>query len=306
MQSEKLDVLQQSFGNYYCTGEEYLFHCPKCNHYKNKLSINLTRDVFKCWICEYSGNSISSLFKRYASDFLSRWLDLSGKVNISDFDDLFAEKVEEKQVIKLPDEFVSLTGQITEPYMRHAISYLKSRGICKKSILRWKIGCFSGGSYNQRVCIPSFSAEGDLNYFVTRTYGDSFFKYKNPNASKDIIFNDLYVDWNKPIVLVEGVFDAMKCDNSIPILGSTLKENSKLFQKIVKKNSIVYLAFDKDAKKKELNLAKKLLEYGITVYKIDIDPFNDVGEMTPEQFLEHKKEASIVSMTDYLYQNLIF
>jgi hypothetical protein len=66
------------------------------------------------------------------------------------------------------------------------------------------------------------------------------------------------------------------------------------------------LAFDKDAKKKELNLAKKLLEYGITVYKIDIDPFNDVGEMTPEQFLEHKKEASIVSMTDYLYQNLIF
>jgi hypothetical protein len=28
--------------------------------------------------------------------------------------------------------------------------------------------------------------------------------------------------------------------------------------------------------------------------------------MTPEQFLEHKKEASIVSMTDYLYQNLIF
>jgi DNA primase len=266
LQSEKLDLLQQSFGNYYCTGEEYLFHCPKCNHYKNKLSINLTRDVFKCWICEYSGNSISSLFKR----------------------------------------FVSLTGQTTEPYMRHAISYLKSRGICKKSILRWKIGCFSGGSYNQRVCIPSFSAEGDLNYFVTRTYGDSFFKYKNPNASKDIIFNDLYVDWNKPIVLVEGVFDAMKCDNSIPILGSTLKENSKLFQKIVKKNSIVYLAFDKDAKKKELNLAKKLLEYGITVYKIDIDPFNDVGEMTPEQFLEHKKEASIVSMTDYLYQNLIF
>lgn len=308
MQSEKLDLLLKAFGSYYTTGPEFLFKCPKCNHYKNKLSVNIDRDVFKCWICEYSGNSISSLFKRYSDPLLySRWQDLSGKVDLTTFDQLFLqEEVFEKQVLELPEEFVSLTGKITEPYMRHAMSYLKSRGIGKELILRWKIGCFSGGNYFQRVCVPSFSAEGDLNYFVTRTYTDDYYKYKNPSASKDIIFNDLFVDWSRPIVLVEGVFDAMKCDNSIPVLGSTLKESSKLFQKIVKNNSTVYLAFDQDAKKKELNLSKKFLEYGISVYKVDTAPFSDVGEMTQQQFLEHKKVASIVDMTDYLYQNLNF
>ena len=232
---------------------------------------------------------------------------MSGKVDLTTFDQIFLqEEVFEKQVLELPEEFVSLTGKITQPYMRHAMTYLKSRGISKELILRWKIGCFSGGNYFQRVCIPSFSAEGDLNYFVTRTYADDYYKYKNPSASKDIIFNDLFVNWSRPIVLVEGVFDAMKCNNSIPILGSTLKENSKLFQKIVKNNSTVYLAFDQDAKKKELSLSKKFLEYGIQVYKVDVAPFNDVGEMTQQQFVEHKKEASIVDMTDYLYQNLNF
>ena len=55
------------------------------------------------------------------------------------------------------------------------------------------------------------------------------------DPDKNIIFNELYVDWDSDLVITEGIFDAIKAGpNSIPLLGSTVRENSKLFQKIIK------------------------------------------------------------------------
>ena len=80
------------------------------------------------------------------------------------------------------------------------------------------------GEYQHRVIIPSFDDEGNVNFFVGSSYTDDWMKYKNPQVSKDIIFNDLNIDWEDDIILVEGAFDAMKCKNAIPLLGSTLGE----------------------------------------------------------------------------------
>ena len=125
----------------------------------------------------------------------------------------------------------------------------------------------------------------------------------NGPGNKDIIFNDLYLDWSVPVTLVEGVFDAIVAgDNSIPILGSTLRKDSKLFQKIADKGVSVYLALDPDAEKKSLHIARSLLEYGIEVYKVDVSPYKDVGEMTKEQFQYRKKKAEIVSNDTFLLQ----
>mgnify|MGYP005631781647 CR=1 FL=1 len=52
-------------------------------------------------------------------------------------------------------------------------------------------------------CI-SLMAAVHHHYFVARTYNGDAYKYKNPNASKDIIFNELFIDWNTDLVLVEG------------------------------------------------------------------------------------------------------
>ena len=114
-------------------------------------------------------------------------------------------------------------------------------------------------------------------------------KYKNPPASKDIIFNELYVDWDNDLVLVEGVFDAIVAGNAVPILGSTLRENSKLFKKIVESDTPVYLALDEDVRDKELKIMKKLLTFGLEVYKIDTSGFDDVGSMTKNIFQEEKE-----------------
>ena len=308
METEKLDILTSFLGRYYRTGQEFLFRCPKCNHEKRKLSVNLDKGVYKCWVCGFSGLKIVKLVKKYAdySDY-NRWKDLDGTIDITTFDDLFGEKEETVvEKVNLPDSFVSLTGNNNSFKARHARSYLKKRNIFEDDILKWKIGFCSEGDYQNRVCIPSFSDSGDLNYFVARSYGDDFIKYKNPPVSRDVIFNDLYIDWDHPIILVEGVFDAIVAGNAIPILGSVLKEDSKLFQKIISKKATVYVALDPDAKKKEQRIINSLLEHDIEVLKIDVAPYDDVGSMTKETFLQRKKEAAVMDSTHYLYQYLKF
>jgi len=181
-----------------------------------------------------------------------------------------------------------------------ALNYLSKRGIDKYDILRWKIGYCSSGKYAGRVIVPSFNEDGKVNYFIARSYDGNWRKYLNPPDSKDIIFNELYIDWEDDIVLTEGVFDAIKIPNSIPILGSTLRENSKLFQNIIKHDPAVYMSLDPDAETKEFKMIESLLKYGVEVYKVEIKPFKDAGEMSKQEFMERKKKATLIKNTDYL------
>ena len=72
------------------------------------------------------------------------------------------------------------------------------------------------------IVIPSFDDDGDVNYFAARSYNGDSYKYKNPRASKNIVFNELFVNWNADLTIVEGAFDAIVAGNAVPILGSTL------------------------------------------------------------------------------------
>ena len=117
----------------------------------------------------------------------------------------------------------------------------------------------------------------------------------------NIVFNKLFLDFQSDITITEGVFDAIVAGpNAVPILGSNLKENSILFQEIVKNDTLVYIALDVDAEKKAMRLVESLLKYDIELYKVNIAPYNDLGEMSKEEFLERKKEASFLTSQNYL------
>ena len=304
----KLNLLADILGWHYSAGSEYVFHCKFCNHHKKKLSVNIEKNKFKCWICDTSGNDIRYLIRRFGSRAQTdQWDVLTNRVNLSGFDNLFEEEKEPaEETLKLPNEFVSLANS-NLPYSALAPKqYLRARGITKEDILKWKIGYCSTGEYEGRIVIPSFNKDGYVNYFIGRSYGDKFPRYKNPPASKDIVFNHLYIDWTKDIILVEGAFDAIVAgSNAIPILGSTLREEGKLFQEIVKNNSTIYMALDPDMDKKARNLIKKLLSYNIKIHKIDVLPYADVGEMTKEEFANRKEAASFLNKEDYLLYEAI-
>ena len=153
--------------------------------------------------------------------------------------------------------------------------------------------------------VPSFAPDGSLSYFVARSYGKAWPRYKNPHTSRDIVFNDLYIDWDKDIILVEGVFDAIKAGNAIPLLGSTLRKKSKLFQKIAATKKEIYLALDPDAKKKTDSITNLFARFGVDVYQIDVSGYEDVGEMSKAEFKKRKKEASILETDDYLLEKVL-
>lgn len=298
----KQQILTDVLGLPRRSSEEYLYKCPFCKHHKHKLSVNFDKNVYKCWICNTTGKSIGRLVKLFGSfDAKQQWSYHEDDVDISKFEELFQDKKPQLEtLINLPEEFESLANRTLIDGSEKPLKYLYERGLTREDILKWKIGWCPSGPYYDRIIVPSFNNDGWINYFISRTFTNVFPKYKNPQASKNIIFNELYLDWDRPITLVEGVFDAIKADNAVPLLGSTLTENSRLFQEIIKRNATVYLALDGDAKKKEMDILEMLLAYDNPVYMVDVDGYNDVGEMTKQEFQKRKKEASLIDQSNYL------
>ena len=297
---KRLRVLKQVFGDYEYSSKEFLFHCPKCKHHKRKLSVSLDKNVFKCWICDYAGRNVDRLIRRYGDIQDQReWLSFKPKIKLSEFDKILAEVVEEEEthVVELPKEFTTMTSGKRDISFISARNYLKKRDIGKEDILRWKIGFCGEGKFKGRVVIPSFDLNGELNYFISRAYDGSWRKYMNPSVPKSkIIFNELYLDFGSDMVLTEGIFDAIRAGpNSVPILGSTLNESSKLFREIINNDTPIYICLDRDAKKKELRIIENLLRYDVEVYRIDLGDYEDLAEMEKETFKKRKEEAVLMN-----------
>ncbi len=293
----KVEILKNAFGDFKRQKDELLFFCPFCKHHKNKFSINTNTHKYKCWVCDVKGNNIRRVLKKYIStSLLFEWDKLTGRLNVSDLDSIFEqENVIVDTIVDLPNEFVSLANKNLPKTSLAPLKYLFDRGISKEDILKWKIGYCSSGQYENRVIVPSFNMQGNCNYYVARSIADAWPKYLNPEASKDICFNELYLDWDKDVTIVEGVFDAIKSQNSIPLLGSTLNDKSTLFKRIVFNDPTIYIALDPDAETKARSLIDKLIEYDLEIYKIDISGYDDVGSMTKQEFINRKNNATLIN-----------
>ena len=301
-------ILNEVLGYFKESGQELLFKCPSCNHHKRKLSVNLDKNAFKCWICDYRGRNLRRLVRRYGSYVqLSKWDKITNRFDLANFADLFMDQPDREEEIKveLPQEFRTLTSKDRPLISNPAFRYLRERGLSKDDILKWKIGYCYEGQYRNRIIIPSFNDDGDTNYFIARSYSGDSYKYKNPRASKNIVFNELFIDWDRDLVLVEGVFDAIVAGNAIPILGSTLRSDSRLIQKIVYNDTPVYIALDPDAAQKERKIIQTLLRYDIELYKIDVSGYEDVGSMPKETFERRKQQATFIDNDNYLLMDLL-
>jgi DNA primase len=214
MLEQKLKILKNVFGSFVKQGtNEYYFRCPYCNHQKKKkLAINLLKNSYHCWVCDERGKNVRRLLKsRLSYSELYEWDKLNNYVDLTQLDsNIFDEQSKViEETVELPEDFISLANKNLPMSSRFALKYLQDRAITKEDILMWKIGYCNKGEYKDRIIIPSFNNDGNVNYFIARSYTNSFPKYMNPKVSKDIVFNELYLDWNEDVVIVEGVFDAM-------------------------------------------------------------------------------------------------
>ena len=96
-------ILNQAIGRYRESGSELLIKCPSCDHHKYKLSINLNKNAFKCWVCDYRGRNIRRLIRRFGTfTQLQKWDEITNRFDIERFSELFSEEpIEEAKVAKL-------------------------------------------------------------------------------------------------------------------------------------------------------------------------------------------------------------
>ena len=255
--------------------DEYMFFSPFISHYKPKLQINISSQKWHCWVSNSGGHSLYSLFKKVNAD--SRYFsELKDLVFVS----TKKGEVESKVIVSLPIEYKPLWKQSKSLFYKHAIKFLKQRGINEIDIKKHKIGFCDDGVYQNRIIIPSYDENGILNYFVGRSFMGDNMKYKNPNISRDIIPFDWFIAWSYPIVLCEGMFDAISIrTNAIPMLSK--KPSKSLLRKVFeKKVKTIYIALDDDAKKDAYRLSEFFKDFGIDAKVVNLpkdkDP-NDLG-----------------------------
>jgi DNA primase len=287
----------------------YAFMCPFCTHHKPKLEINLNttekkENPWHCWVCGAKGKTLSALFKK-AKAPISKIKELNLLV-------VPTQKIEYNYIgtLELPEEFISLADskskldRLSQIEAKHALKYLKKRNIKQEDIIKYNIGFCRAGKYESRVIIPSYDEFGKLNYYIARDYKDSQQKYKNPPVSaRDIIGWELYINWDAPIVLVEGIFDALTIKrNVIPLFGKEL--HGKLMEKLVRSSvNRIYIALDPDAIKNALKYAEQLMSYGKEVYIVELNG-KDANEIGFESFLQTIEQTRPLNFQSLLTKKL--
>jgi hypothetical protein len=291
----KLAFLERILGKakYHHNTNEAEFYSPFCDHHKKKLSINLETDRWQCWISGKNGKKLLYVLKEAGASGkdLQEYIESHKAKGV-----VASTRTTDIPNVSLPKEYQALVNCKDSILGRKAYGYLQRRGITDDDILRYKIGIAVSGEYEGRIIFPSFSKEGRVNFFTARSDSGHYLNVQDlPKGYKNnIVLNELNIDWKKPVVLTEGFVDMLKAvRNTIPLFGSTLHEDTLLFEKLVAASSSVVLAMDTDAWKKEENIAKKLSKFDLTVYTVELGPYSDVGEMTKEQFAEAYENATL-------------
>lgn len=250
--------------------KDHVFHCPICNHKKPKLVVNVSSGQYNCWTCHppTKGKTPVSLFKKLGVD-KARMVEMksyfkSDRTKIEDF---------ETTRIFLPTEFIPMTDNDKSLEYRHAAVYLKNRGINESDVRKYNIGYCKTGRYRNRVIIPSYDRNGQVNYFIARSFEkDPYQKYDAPSVQKtEIVGMEYFINWSVPVILCEGIFDAIAIKrNAVPLFGKSIPK--ALMLKLVEcQVKTVYLALDKDALKEALTYSEQLINLGKEVYLIELD-----------------------------------
>lgn len=238
--------------NHYESKAQISFDCPVCaaekgledGDGKGNFEINYSRHVYKCWACgETLGTHgpLGKFFDKFGTKKQKKIYDLIKPEELKQED-------KKKVWLRLPEGYTQFKDSNPRfiPHLE-AYNYLKGRGITDEIIEKYKIGYTVKGDFAYRIIVPSYNSEGQLNYYVARSWVKSRMKYKNPSVPKDeIIFNEGLIDWTKDVYLVEGAFDSFFLDNPLVMLG---KKMSKLvFQNLYDKaQANVIVCVDGDA-----------------------------------------------------------
>jgi DNA primase len=295
MRNKILSLLSSILGEpHNTTRDNYSYYCPNCKHRKRKLEIDVNKGLWHCWVCNRGGKNFFSLFKwiNAGQDKVNELRTIVGSIRRR-----FTDKVEYKESIcQLPSEFKPLWVMDSGNFFwRAAINYLNSRDIHIGEILKYGIGYCTEGPYRNMIIIPSYDVNGQLNYFVSRSFMPNARPiFKNPPVNKNVVGFEMMINWNEPIILVESAFDAIAIRrNAVPLFGKTISK--KLKERIVKSNvGEVNICLDGDAISDAINHVGFFLGNGVNVRVTELQMGDDPSSLGYDSVWHHLSNATCV------------
>ena len=295
---------------------ELEFGCPRCCEMygsgellKYNLAVNVGKGVFKCWKCESDGDdmhgAISKLVRLYGGEnALHRYNEALRSMVESKYYQLHLNdnenidfKILKKTQLEFPKNYIKLYKDSYVP--RRVADYLKKRGLGWDIVSSHDIGYTlydeNDKKMSNRIIIPSYNANGELNYWTGRDFtgNPKRQKYCNPKVErKDIIFNENKIQWDADITIVEGPFDHIVVPNSVPLLGKVVKKGFRLYDMLVAQaKADINIFLDGDAVNTAIGLYK-LLNHGDLYGRINIVPA--LPDEDPSSIYEKEGKEGII------------
>lgn len=327
-------------------GDEVRYECPFCHSNKNKFYISNKLGIYNCYNCGKSGTiaKLAHLLYHipYSEAYESLFKDVIEENDLVELDDktLYSAIIDLKtkddvssikkslKMPPLPSNCYRLLDNMNNTDAFPYFNYLNDRGVSYQDIVDSDIHYVVRGATktskgktlfitNSVVFITHW--DGKPVYWNTRSIErNPFLKTFNASATddeysrNDVIFN-LDKANGQNIVLCEGVFNALTVSNNTNLgLATFGKEVSDNQVNILRRNSSrykrIYLFLDNDAKNRELELADRLINAGLSTDRIFVvdNPYgdkdaNDLGKDICNKLISNAHQYSLTDNLVHLF-----
>ena len=162
-----IDKVLNSKGQSLSKTNEYMWWSPFVTHHKPKLQVNIQTGKWHCWVSNQGGHNLFQLLKQVGAD-RSQYKELNEILGSSY--SVSNKKEDKPTIVTLPKEYKSLSIEDGSIQQLHALKFLMERGLSEHDILKYNIGYCVSGLYQNRIIIPSYDSNGQLNYFVNLSF----------------------------------------------------------------------------------------------------------------------------------------
>jgi len=282
---------------------EINFCCPLCKDRRGSsdtkfhLYVNPTRFLhgikgwFYCHRCHATGPISRLVSGESVGQTVQRWNDF-----VQELSGVKPKEKKQQQEVVLPRDYRPVV-KCTEAYR-----YLRDRGLSDDTIRQYRLGfgtqnlrdvsaserrLYAGSG---RIIFPDYSPDGEIVYWVARTYKGHAIKYKNPPNSnaRDKLYNLVRASRCSAVVITEGVMSAIAAgDNAVATYGKDVTR-TQVAMLVAAGFRRYYVALDGDAFKSKpggrrhrtkrppaVKLADALFRRGCETYIVQLPYWED-------------------------------
>jgi len=260
--------------------DEVRYCCPECGDYKYHLYVNLTKGLYHCFRCNYSGKLSERDLKRLVYGFD---IDLDVK------DGEQQEEQQKKNVISKRKE--SRIDLESDSFIsKLAVRYLKKRGF--GSDLK-RYGVYVDD--NLRLVFPGYDIDGKEMFYMYRSLVSGDYRLSKGGKGIYNIYN--IIKFNvRDIFITEGIFDALSFgDNGVALLGKFISEfQREQLLSLRDKIDRIFIVLDNDAFSDAFKLYNSLQPWFKVFIKKIPKEYKDANEFyvdDRERFMEFKEKC---------------